>query len=410
MAWVIKLVWRRLHDVGDVKPEEIRSLLDSLAPCLCYGYDDHNVYDDDPAKLGLTAEQARGFLRLSLEHHGGLKVSGPVRFLARDDFDDLSVEFPPPDWEKCILDMSRKELELYHVSIKSGLTFPVGLTQERLGAQFDTSAAIYMTTVLEYLAAEVLELSGNAAEKRDVETILACDVNSALNGDVELRKTAYQSCRSLDFVLQSLCIATLGRLLLEQFLEHDSLVPDLPLDVLLVLWQSMLCVPFISDRSSPRRRRSAYTDLVNGYKEDIIFDSIEGYLDATSPGPEVHARAWQTCSFAHISDEYFDKCSTELLPRIFTPAQLYALRAARDILLETSDSDNEDAKPLCLSEKEEKARAILEKADVTYIRRNWYRHYWFSSTSFYFHHPPPTMPATREARDQRRSSTATVDA
>ena len=265
-----------------------------------------------------------------------------------------------------------------------------------------------MTTVLEYLAAEVLELSGNAAEKRDVETILACDVNSALNGDVELRKTAYQSCRSLDLVLQSLCVATLGRLLLEQ--EDDSLVPDLPLDVLLVLWQSMLCVPFISDRSSPRRRRSAYTDLVNGYKEDIIFDSIEGYLDATSPGPEVHARAWQTCSFAHISDEYFDKCSTELLPRIFTPAQLYALRAARDILLETSDSDNEDAKPPCLSEKEEKARAILEKADVTYIRRNWYRHYWFSSTSFYFHHPPPTMPATREARDQRRSSTATVDA
>ena len=249
-----------------------------------------------------------------------------------------------------------------------------------------------MTTVLEYLTAEVLELSGNAAEKRDVETILARDINSALNGDVELRKTAYQSCRSLDLVLQSLCVATLGRLLLEQFLEHDSLVPDLPLDVLLVLWQS------------------AYTDLVNGNKEDIIFDSIEGYLDATSPGPEVHARAWQTCSFAHISDEYFDKCSTELLPRIFTPAQLYALREARDILLETSDSDNEDAKPPCLSEKEEKARAILEKADVTYIRRNWYRHYWFSSTSFYFHHPPPTMPATRQARDQRRSSTATVDA
>jgi hypothetical protein len=421
-AWVIKLVWRRLHDVGDVKPEEVRSLLDSLAPCLCFGYDDRNVYNDDPAKLGLTAEQARGFLRLSMEHHGGLKVSGPVRYLARDDFDDLSDNFPPPDWEKWIMDMPRKDFDLRHVSIKSGLVFPVGLTQERLGARFDTSAAIYLTAVLEYLAAEVLELSGKAAEKRDVsestrvETILARDVNSALNGDVELRQTAYQSCRSLDLVLQSLCVATLGRLLLEQ--EDDSLVPDLPLDVLLVLWQSVLCVPFISDRSSPRRRRSAYTDGVNGYKEDIIFDSIEGYLDATSPGPEVHARAWQTCSFAHISDEYFEKCSPELLPRIFTPAQLSALREARDMLelgagyLETSDSDNDDAKPPCLSETEleEKARAILEKADVTYIRRNWYRHYWFSSTSFYFHHPPPTMPATREARDQRRSSTATVDA
>ena len=395
-AWVIKLVWRRLHDVGDVKPEEVRSLLDSLAPCLCFGYDDRNVYNDDPAKLGLTAEQARGFLRLSMEHHGGLKVSGPVRYLARDDFDDVSGEFPPQDWNQFIMDMPQKDFEIHYMSAKSGLNFPVGLTQERLGARFDTSAAIYLTAVLEYLAAEVLELSGKAAEERDVETILACDVNSALNGDVELRKTAYQSCRSLDLVLQSLCVATLGRLLLEQ--EDDSLVPDLPLDVLLVLWQS------------------AYTDGVNGYKEDIIFDSIEGYLDATSPGPEVHARAWQTCSFAHISDEYFDKCSTELLPRIFTPAQLYALREARDILelgagyLETSDSDNDDAKSLCPSDKEEKALAILEKADVTYIRRNWYRHYWFSSTSFYFHHPPPTMPATREARDQRRSSTATVDA
>ena len=413
-AWVIKLVWRRLHDVGDVKPEEVRSLLDSLAPCLCFGYDDRNVYNDDPAKLGLTAEQARGFLRLSMEHHGGLKVSGPVRYLARDDFDDVSGEFQTQDWNQIIMDMARKDFENHYMSAKSGLYFPVGLTQERLGARFDTSAAIYLTAVLEYLAAEVLELSGKAAEERDVETILARDVNSALNGDVELRQTAYQSCRSLDLVLQSLCLATLGRLLLEQ--EDDSLVPDLPLDALLVLWQSVLCVPFISDRSSPRRRRSAYTDGVNGYKEDIIFDSIEGYLDATSPGPEVHARAWQTCSFAHISDEYFDKCSTELLPRIFTPAQLYALREARDILelgagyLETSDSDNDDAKSLCPSDKEEKALAILEKADVTYIRRNWYRHYWFSSTSFYFHHPPPTMPATREARDQRRSSTATVDA
>ncbi|KAF5810785.1 putative transcription factor Hap3/NF-YB family [Helianthus annuus] len=53
-------------------------------------------------------------------------------------------------------------------SIKAGLQFPVGrisryLKHGRYAKRVGTGAPVYLATVLEYLAAEVLELAGNAA-------------------------------------------------------------------------------------------------------------------------------------------------------------------------------------------------------------------------------------------------------
>ena len=374
-SWVTKLVWRRLHDVGDVEPEEVPSLLDGLALCWCVGDDDHynlqgNRYNlDDPVRFKMTAEQTCELLLLSIKHQGGLKVSGPVRFLARDDFDDRSGDFPPPDFVEEMLALPEEEFDLRR---KTCLCFPIASIQERLGARFDTSAAIYLTAVLEYMAAEAIELSGKAAEKKKRQTILARDINAALDGDTnELQQTAYQIRRPLDVVLQSHCLWWLGQLLFEDVDEYQHQLERLPLDALLVLWHSISPDHLTHD---------------DGIVEDPIFDSIRSYLNATSPGPEVHARAWQACSFAHLSDAKFGSCSSELLPRIFTPMQLSALGEARDILADDCD--------------EQEARAIMESAGLAFHDR---RDSWFSRPKFYCSRP--TMPATL-----RRSSTATADA
>ncbi|KAK8512259.1 hypothetical protein V6N13_097079 [Hibiscus sabdariffa] len=78
-------------------------------------------------------------------------------------------------------------------SVKAGLQFPVGrigryLKKGRYAQRVGSAAPIYLAAVLEYLAAEVLELAGNAARDNKKKTIIPRHVLLAVRNDEELGK------------------------------------------------------------------------------------------------------------------------------------------------------------------------------------------------------------------------------
>jgi len=78
-------------------------------------------------------------------------------------------------------------------SAKAGLQFPVGriarfLKTGRYAERIGAGAPVYMAAVLEYLAAEVLELAGNAARDNKKTRIVPRHIQLAIRNDEELNK------------------------------------------------------------------------------------------------------------------------------------------------------------------------------------------------------------------------------
>ncbi|KAG5193115.1 histone-fold-containing protein [Tribonema minus] len=78
-------------------------------------------------------------------------------------------------------------------SAKAGLQFPVGrvgrfLKQGRYAKRVGAGAPVYMAAVMEYLCAEVLELSGNAARDNKKSRIIPRHIQLAVRNDEELNK------------------------------------------------------------------------------------------------------------------------------------------------------------------------------------------------------------------------------
>ena len=78
-------------------------------------------------------------------------------------------------------------------SAKAGLQFPVGriarhLKKGRFATRVGAGAPVYLAAVLEYLAAEVLELAGNAAKDNKKSRIVPRHIQLAIRNDEELNK------------------------------------------------------------------------------------------------------------------------------------------------------------------------------------------------------------------------------
>jgi histone H2A len=78
-------------------------------------------------------------------------------------------------------------------SVKAGLQFPVGrigryLKKGRYAQRVGTGAPVYLAAVLEYLAAELLELAGNAVRDNKKSRIIPRHLLLAVRNDEELGK------------------------------------------------------------------------------------------------------------------------------------------------------------------------------------------------------------------------------
>ena len=90
-------------------------------------------------------------------------------------------------------------------STKAGLQFPVGriaryLKKGKFASRIGAGAPVYLAAVLEYLAAEVLELAGNAARDNKKTRIVPRHIQLAVRNDEELSKYAL-----LKRLLQVIC-------------------------------------------------------------------------------------------------------------------------------------------------------------------------------------------------------------
>ena len=78
-------------------------------------------------------------------------------------------------------------------SSRAGLQFPVGrigryLKNGKYAERVGAGAPVYLAAVLEYLAAEVLELAGNAAKENKKTRIIPRHIQLAVRNDEELNK------------------------------------------------------------------------------------------------------------------------------------------------------------------------------------------------------------------------------
>ena len=78
-------------------------------------------------------------------------------------------------------------------SVRAGITFPVArcnrmLKQGRYGRRVGGSAGAYMAAVLEYVAAEILELAGDEAQAKKQSILKPKHLGRAVQSDGELGK------------------------------------------------------------------------------------------------------------------------------------------------------------------------------------------------------------------------------
>ena len=101
-------------------------------------------------------------------------------------------------------------------SSKAGLQFPVGriarfMKAGRYAERVGAGAPVYLAAVLEYLAAEVLELAGNAAKDNKKTRIVPRHIQLAIRNDEELNKLLSSTTIAAGGVLPNIHIFLLPR-------------------------------------------------------------------------------------------------------------------------------------------------------------------------------------------------------
>merc|ERR1711975_74430 len=99
---------------------------------------------------------------------------------------------------------------------RAGLQFPVGriarfMKQGRYAERVGAGAPVYLAAVLEYLAAEVLELAGNAAKDNKKTRIVPRHIQLAIRNDEELNRLMSHTTIAAGGVLPNIHVFLLPR-------------------------------------------------------------------------------------------------------------------------------------------------------------------------------------------------------
>ncbi len=105
----------------------------------------------------------------------------------------LTLPTPSSTTHPTILVQGKSGKKATSRSSKAGLQFPVGriaryLKKGRYAERIGAGAPVYLAAVLEYLAAELLELAGNAARDNKKNRIVPRHIQLAVRNDEELSK------------------------------------------------------------------------------------------------------------------------------------------------------------------------------------------------------------------------------
>ena len=101
-------------------------------------------------------------------------------------------------------------------SQKAGLQFPVGriarhMRAGRFAERVGAGAPVYAAAVLEYLAAEVLELAGNAAKDNKKTRIVPRHIQLAVRNDEELNRMMRNTTIAAGGVIPNIHVALLPK-------------------------------------------------------------------------------------------------------------------------------------------------------------------------------------------------------
>ena len=115
-------------------------------------------------------------------------------------------------------------------SSKAGLAFPVGrvhrlLRKGNYAQRVGAGAPVYLAAVLEYLAAEILELAGNAARDNKKTRIIPRHLQLAIRNDEELNKLLGHVTIAQGGVLPNIHQSTFSNILTT--IDTDFFSPDL---------------------------------------------------------------------------------------------------------------------------------------------------------------------------------------